>query len=167
MISINSTFKYVDVTDGERIRIIEIQEDNVYVVNIDAATSMPRKEALDKLNEELETEKLINIQDPFLRIIVDKELSEIERIKRDEDWIFIEKYWKSNKDDILDKLKRNVVFNEISKESNTSLIKIKRLFSRFWQRGMNKNSLIPDYGKSRGRGKDKNLSKKGWKTQES
>lgn len=51
MISINSVFKYVDVEDGERIRIIELDENYVYIVNIDAVTSMPRKESLNKIIE--------------------------------------------------------------------------------------------------------------------
>ena len=44
MISINSVYKYVDLEDGERIRIIEIQEEYVYFVNIDSITSMPYRE---------------------------------------------------------------------------------------------------------------------------
>ena len=158
MINVNATFKYVDVENGEKIRIIEIIENSVYVVNIEASTSMPRKEYLDKLVEELETKKLMKIKDPFMRIITDKDLSEAERVKRDRDWKFIKKYWQDNKADILDKTERTSVFNKINKETEMSLIKIKRLFSRFWQRGMNKNSLIPDYINSGGRGKEKCLS---------
>nr|WP_307905903.1 transposase [Clostridium botulinum] len=37
-------------------------------------------------------------------------------------------------------------------------LKIKKIFSRFWQRGMTKNSLLPDYMNSGGKGKNKKLS---------
>lgn len=158
MISINSVFKYVDMDSGERIRVIEIDENYLYVVNIDAVTSMPRKESLNKIKEELEVNKLILMKDPFIRIIDDKELSPVQLERREEDWAFIEKYWEKYKDDILNKSKRAKVFKFICDESNYGLSKVKRLFSRFWQRGMNKNALIPDYDKSGGKGKDKKLT---------
>ncbi len=158
MISINSVFKYVDIDSGERIRVIEMDENYLYVVNIDAVTSMPRKESLNKIKEELEVNKLILMKDPFIRIIDDKELSPVQLERREEDWAFIEKYWEKYKDDILNKSKRAKVFKFICDESNYGLSKVKRLFSRFWQRGMNKNALIPDYDKSGGKGKDKKLT---------
>lgn len=37
-------------------------------------------------------------------------------------------------------------------------LKAKRLFTRFWQRGLNKNALLPDYNKSGGKGKERDLS---------
>lgn len=158
MISINSVFKYVDIDSGEKIRVIEMDENYLYVVNIDAVTSMPRKESLNKIKEELEVNKLILMKDPFIRIIDDKELSPVQLERREEDWVFIEKYWEKYKDDILNKSKRAKVFKFICDESNYGLSKVKRLFSRFWQRGMNKNALIPDYDKSGGKGKDKKLT---------
>lgn len=158
MISINSVFKYVDVEDGERIRIIELDENYVYIVNIDAVTSMPRKESLNKIIEEIECSKLIKIKDPYIKIIEDDELSQVQLSKRNEDWGFIEKYWEVYKDDILNKTKRSKAFKLICDESGKGMNKVKRLFSRFWQRGMNKNALIPDYDKSGGRGKEKKLN---------
>ncbi|MBY6917456.1 DDE-type integrase/transposase/recombinase [Clostridium botulinum] len=158
MISVNSVFKYVDVEDGERIRIIELDENYVYIVNIDAVTSMPRKENFSKIAEEIECDKLIKIKDPYIKIIEDKELSEVQLNKRNEDWKLIEKYWQVYKDDILNKSNRVKSFESICNESNNGMNKVKRLFSRFWQRGMNKNALIPDYDKSGGRGKEKKLN---------
>lgn len=158
MISVNSVFKYVDIDKGERIRVVEVDEGYVYVINLDAVTSMPRKENKNKLQEELEANKLIKIKDPFIRIIEDKELSFVQISKRDEDWAFIQKYWGKYKDDILNKAKRAKAFKLICDESNNGLSKVKRLYSRFWQRGMNKNALVPDYDKSGGKGKEKNLT---------
>lgn len=158
MITINSVFKYLDIVDGERIRIIDIIEDSIYVVNIDAVTSMPRKENLKKLEEELESGQLVKIKDPFIKIIEDNELSIAQINKRDYGWRFIQKYWESNKAELLDKFKRNNTLNTICVESSLGLTKVKRLFSRYWQRGMNKNALLPDYINSGGKGKEKNLN---------
>ncbi len=160
MILVNSVFKYVDIDNGERIRIIETDEENAYVVNIDSASSMPKVEKLQQLEEEIDAEKLVLVKDPFSKILEDKELTEVQIKKRDLDWQLIEKYWEDNKDKILQKSYRSKVFKRISDESRVSLSTVKKLFSRFWQRGMNKNALLPDYINSGARGKERNLSGK-------
>src|SRR5699024_1750890 len=43
-------------------------------------------------------------------------------------------------------------------KSGMSKLKIKRAFTRFWQRGLNKNALLPDYMYSGGKGKERDLS---------
>ncbi|NAS19739.1 DDE-type integrase/transposase/recombinase [Clostridium butyricum] len=158
MITVNEVFKYVDIDNGERIRVIDAIEDNIYIVNIDAVTSMPKKEMLKKLEEEIECGRLIRINDPFAKIIYENELSDIQISKRSEGWNFIQKYLENNKIYLFSKLKRNTVLKAISESEGLSLTKVKRLFSRYWQRGMNKNALLPDYIKSGGKGKEKRLS---------
>lgn len=155
MIIVNSVFKYLD---GERVRIIDIIEQYVYLVNIDSVTSMPRKEHIERISEEIDAEKLIAIKDPFSRIVDESALSKIQINKRDEDWNFILKYWEVNKHEILEKSSRNNALEKIASSSNLSLTKVKKTLSRYWQRGMNKNSLLPDYINSGGKGKDKKLS---------
>lgn len=157
MITINSVFKYIDIENGERIRIVEIIENNIYVVNIDAVTSMPKKEEMKKLEEEIETEKLIKIKDPFAKVIYENKLSENQISKRNESWEFIDKYLEENKLDLLNKSKRNNTIKKISEETGYSLTTVKKIFSRYWQRGMNKNALLPDYINSGGKGKEKKL----------
>lgn len=160
MILVNSVFKYVDIDNGERIRIIETDEENAYVVNIDSASSMPKVEKLQQLEEEIDAEKLVLVKDPFSKILEDKELTEVQIKKRDLDWQLVEKYWEDNKNKLLQKSYRSKVFKRISDESGVSLSTVKKLFSRFWQRGMNKNALLPDYINSGARGKERNLSGK-------
>lgn len=158
MISINSVFKRVDNENGERIRIINVIKFYVYIVNIDAVTSMPRKELLTTIEEEIEGEKLIAIKDPFSRIINEKELSQLQINKRNAAWEFIEKYWQTNEYELLEKSHRENKLMEIADTSRLSLTKVKKIFSRYWQRGMSKNALLPDYINSGGKGKEKKLS---------
>ncbi|MGH4118245.1 Mu transposase C-terminal domain-containing protein [Clostridium sp.] len=155
MISINSVFKYVDDENGERIRVIAILDFYVYLVNIDAVTSMPRKELLKTIEEESDGEKLLSIKDPFSRIVNEKELSELQINKRNADWEFIDKYWQINKYELLEKKHRENKLKEISNSSRLSMTKVKKTFSRYWQRGMNKNALLPDYINSGGKGKER------------
>ncbi|WP_394903231.1 hypothetical protein ACQR2L_01495 [Clostridium butyricum] len=126
MISINSVFKRVDNENGERIRIINIIEFYVYIVNIDAVTSMPRKELLTTIEEEIDGEKLIAIKDPFSRIINEKELSQLQINKRNEAWEFIEKYWQTNEYELLEKSHRENKLMEIADTSGFSLTKVKK-----------------------------------------
>ncbi|MCC5423727.1 transposase family protein [Clostridium botulinum] len=156
MIAVNSVFQYID---GERIRIIYIIDKFAYLVNIDAATSMPKRELIKTIEEEIIYKKLILIKDPFAKIIDEKNLSKVQIYKRNKDWDFILKYWNVNKQFLLEKNTRNKTFKEISKLSGLGLTKVKKVFSRYWQRGMSKNALLPDYKNSGGKGKDKNLSK--------
>ena len=66
MIEINSVYKYVDDVSKERIRVIDMIDDYIYIVNIDGATSMPRKELIETIVQEITTEKLVAIKDPFV-----------------------------------------------------------------------------------------------------
>lgn len=155
MIAVNCVFQY---TDGKRIRIIDIIDNFIYLVNIDASTSMPQRESIKTIEEEIDCEKLIPIKDPFAKVIDETKLSKVQIYKRNEDWDFITKYWEANKLELLEKNSRNNTLKEISNSSGLSLTKVKKVFSRYWQRGMNKNCLLPDYIHSGGKGKDKILS---------
>lgn len=155
MITINSVYKY---SEGERIRIIDIINEYGYIINIDANTSMPKKELLRTIEDEIKANNLILIKDPFARVISERDLTSTQISKRNEDWEFILKYWDANKHDILNKNTRNKAFMDIAIDSELSLSKVKKVLSRYWQRGLSKNALIPDYINSGGKGKEKKLS---------
>jgi hypothetical protein len=160
MIYENMTFRYIDKEDGQRIRIVYIDDENkaLYYVNIDASTSMPKKVLIEKLEAEIKNNILIKIPDQFLKVIKEDEISELQKERRDLDWNIIQKYWNNQKESLLERKGRENKLKKISDENNLSLPKIKKMFSRFWQRGMNKNALLPDYINSGGKGKTKNLN---------
>ncbi len=158
MIDINSVYKYVDDSNEEKIRIIDIIDDYIYIVSIDGTTSMPRKELLETILQDVNAEKLLLLKDPYSRIIDETSLSELQISKRDSDWQVILKFWNENKIELLEKKYRNKMFQKISDQVGISVPKVKKLFSRYWQRGMNKNSLLPDYINSGARGKERKLS---------
>lgn len=159
MIAINSVFKYIDSKNEEKIRIIDIINNYVYITNVDGATSMPRKELIETILQDINAEKLVLVKDPFVRIIDEKDLSELQINKRERDWEVIRTYWEFNKYDLLEKHLRTKKFEEISKATGLSVPKVKKLFSRYWQRGMNKNALLPDYINSGAKGKERKLTK--------
>ncbi len=157
MIYINQVLQYV--VDSKRIRIIEIEEPHVFIVNIDGISSMPKKELYSNLIAEIQQGELLVISDPFAKVIKDSELTTRQIQKRDEGWWIIQRYCIEHMKALLQKRGREKKIKEIADESGTSSTRIKKLLSRYWQRGMTKNAMLPDYSNSGGKGKTKALTK--------
>ena len=160
MISSNTVYQFVDGND--RIRIIHVARENdlCAYVNIEGTLSMPTIEMIPVLEKEYDNNNIVEVLDPYFKIKSDNNLSAIEILKRDEAWQIIKKYWESRKNDILSKKTRMQVFLEISEIERIPLMTVRRIFSRFWQRGMTRNALLPDYSNSGGKGKEKNVKEK-------
>lgn len=160
MINFNTVYQFVD--DNDRIRIIDID----YVKNlcayvfIEKNLSMPIIEMVSAIEKQYDNNNIVEVSDPYFQIKSDENLSEIEIRKRDDAWQIIEKYWNPHKNDLLNKKTRMQIFQEITEIENIPLMTIRRIFSRFWQRGMTRNALLPDYYKSGGKDKEKNLTEK-------
>lgn len=156
MIYINQVLQ--SVKDSTRIRIIEIEESYVYFVNIDANTSMPKKELYSSLLTDIEQKEWLLITDPFARVVKEEELTEVQIYKRDTDWEIIQMNCVQHMGNLLQKSGRETKIKEIATTLDVTPTKVKKILSRYWQRGMNKNAMLPDYANSGGRGKTKNLS---------
>jgi hypothetical protein len=61
-----------------RVRVIEIQESYIFIVNIDANTSMPKKELYTTLATEIEQKELVEIADPFTKVIANADLTDVQ-----------------------------------------------------------------------------------------
>ncbi|MEK4626763.1 Mu transposase C-terminal domain-containing protein [Solibacillus sp. FSL R7-0682] len=156
MIYINQVLQ--SVKDSTRIRIIEIEESYVYFVNIDANTSMPKKELYSSLLTDIEQKEWLLITDPFARVVKEEELTEVQIYKRNTDWEIIQMNCVQHMGNLLQKSGRETKIKEIATTLDVTPTKVKKILSRYWQRGMNKNAMLPDYANSGGRGKTKNLS---------
>jgi len=157
MIYINQVLQYTK--DSKRIRVVEIEESYVFTVNIDAHTSMPKKELYTTLVTDIEQKELLVITDPFSRVVIDSDLTEAQIQKRENDWETIQTYCLGHMNALLQKMGREKKIKEIAEGLNVTPTKVKKLLSRYWQRGMTKNALLPDYSNSGGKGKTKALTK--------
>lgn len=158
MIFYNQVYQYADKEDKNRIRIIEINPPVVHFVVLHGDTSMPKEIKAVNLEMEIQNSILLPIPDPYSTTYMDKDLTETQIQKRDEDWALVSMGWEKYKDELLNKRKRNSIFNELVHKYSVSNVKVKRAFTRFWQRGLSKNALLPDYMYSGGRGKERQLS---------
>lgn len=158
MITENMVFKYVNEPQ-ETIRIIYVSQEysTVYFVSLYANTSVPRIKSIDEFEDEISVKKIIKVIDPYAFVVDENIISDMQKQERDYRWDIVYSYWSERKEELLNIKKRNKVFKEISEKYGIPLLKVQRLFTRFWQRGMNRNALLTDYKNSGGKGKDKNL----------
>lgn len=150
-----NTKNEVEVSGLIRIIEVDVEQDLAIVVNLSKEKSLPQIYKYSQLEEEMEAGVLINVRDPYLRAIDEKKLSASEREKREKKWMIISKYWESEREKLLSKDKRSELFKQISEKEGISESYIKRLFSKFFQRGMTKNALLPDYEKSGRKGTER------------
>src|SRR5699024_12295975 len=83
----------------------------------------------------------------------------VQNRKSEEDWETIQEYCVPKMQDLLRKQVRENKSIEVVRDSNVGKTKIKKLLTRYWQRGMTKNAMLPDYSNSGGKGKTKALTK--------
>ncbi|MGF0004693.1 Mu transposase C-terminal domain-containing protein [Bacillus altitudinis] len=156
MIYINQVMQ--SMKDSTRLRVIEVEEDYVYTVNIDTTSAMPKRELYANMELDIEQNELLIIGDPYVRAVPDSDLTQVQKDKRDYDWAIVEKFIIPNMSSLLRKKGREAKIVQIVADSGLGKTKVKKLLSRYWQRGMNKNSMLPDYANSGGRGKSKKLN---------
>jgi hypothetical protein len=157
MIHINQVFQYS--CNSKRFRVIDIQESYVYIVDIDTTSAMPTQELYTSLETDINQGELLAVSDPYVKAILDNELTEVQFQKREKDWDIVEKFIIPNMNNLLKKKGREKKISEIVMQTGLGKTKIKKILSRYWQRGMSKNAMLPDYINSGGRGKEKTLSK--------
>lgn len=158
MIFYNQVYQYTDKEEKNRIRVIDIDYPIVYFVELYGDTSMPKKVVLSDLEAEVQSGLLIPIPDPFVKSFDDKDLTVKQIQKRDEDWKIVSNEWDEYRETLLNKKDRDAAFEQIAQKHGIAKIKIKRIFTRFWIRGLNKNALLPDYMYSGAKGKERQLS---------
>jgi hypothetical protein len=170
MIYINDL--YFDKKSQERYRIIafDASVSNIALIGLKSKVAVPKWYKLSTI-EALIAEKIFNqVDDPSelrknvsIKFFDDEKLTEAERNNRDYSYRIAEDGWFNRKYELLDKNTRNSVYQDLANKYNVTEDKVKRIFTRFWQRGMSPNALLPDYRFSGGPNKGKNSKTDGKK----
>lgn len=159
MIVKNAVYQSLD--EKTRIRIIYSSNDDLFAyVNIEANLAVPVLDSIVAIEAEIEKNNIVEIVDPFLQLVEEDNLSDTVRKRRDDNWNVIQQYWEPRKIELINRSTRMNVFREISETQNISLMTVRRMFSRFWQRGMTPNACILDYENSGAPGKEKSFNVK-------
>lgn len=125
MIYINQVLQYVK--DSKRFLVIEIQESYVFIVDIDAHTSMPKKGLYTTLATEIEQKELLAIADPFARVIANADLTDVQIQKREEDWQTIQQCCLPHMEELLQKKGRESKIKSIAEKLDVTPTKVKKL----------------------------------------
>ncbi|GAB6553220.1 Mu transposase C-terminal domain-containing protein [Bacillus mobilis] len=130
-------------------RVLWIDEGYVicYVIEIDTSTGFPQKKLISTLEKMLKNEEMKIVKDdPFLSCLQEDEISDKDKMIRNKAWEVLD-HLVNQKDekDLFEREKRGCLVKETSTKCNIAPKYIYKYLRRYWQRGQNKNALLPDY----------------------
>lgn len=157
MILENDIFKNVSNNEIIRIIYIDYNEDVIYYVICLRSCAYPKQFRLMDFKDAINCNMFIKVPDFCARIIDESLIGEEDRKRRDFYWKIINEAWITRKDELLSMKKYRKVYEEIANENKLSYSTVMRKFSQFYEKGMNKNSLLSNYVNSGARGKERNL----------
>ncbi len=144
----NDLFRFREESD-KIYRILWTSSDNkqFFAIDVNASNAWPELFETDFIFESVKTEEIVyGVEDEFAFIHNETDLSAASREKREQLWIDIEPLL--IEPDIYDKRKRNYLLKGCTTEHGKCRRTLQRNLRRYWQRGMNKNALLPDYKNS-------------------
>lgn len=146
----------------ERILWIDGSSTLVCTIDINSAKALPEIKRFKDIIEGLNNGEIsVEGKDPYFRLIDEEQITTKDKEIRDKAWnIISEMTLPENEPDIYFKSKRARFIDKALEENKVSKVMIYKYLRRFWQRGKNKNTLLPDYFNSGGRGKEKKLTDK-------
>ncbi len=158
MIFVNEVYISKNNND-EVIRIIQVdsESDLCYYYLLDSNLPNCKQCKLSVLEDEINSKLYIKVSDPYTIVIDETAISQKDLEKRDLYWDMINKSWIKYKNEILVKTTRHNIFKIIAAENNIPETTVRRIFSKYFNYGMTKNSLLTRYKNCGARGKDRNL----------
>ncbi|WP_282376776.1 helix-turn-helix domain-containing protein [Pseudomonas sp. PS01302] len=153
MLPVNQVFKIGEL----RKRLLLSGVEQVVWIDIDSDTALPESISVAELERQLMKFEIESIADPFegkvLREVGDGSL---DQIKRDEAWGMLADY--VHDPQLFMRSSRGLIVRDIMERHGVTKQTVYRLLRRYWQRGICRNALLPDYVNSGARGKRRNPS---------
>lgn len=129
-----------------------------YVIDVRSMTAFPEfKEAVALQKLMAQDEAALFRDDQWLAPLMDAGLPASHKMKRDRAWDLIQPL-ALNMPEIFKPRVRGEAVAALVDTGKVTKQTVYRLLRRYWQRGMVPNALLPDYARSGGRGRDKNVS---------
>lgn len=164
LLTVNMLIGYKQDSDKFKIkRILWISSDyrTLTLIDIFANKSTPIFVKVEEIESELQSNQLFLVnEDPYQTYRTDDEISYKERVVQSRGWEVIQTIAdKDNEPSIFEAEKRAELIKKASNQFNISSKTVYKYLRRYWQRGKNKNALLPDY-QNIGRVNDKQTSGK-------
>ncbi|MEH1940802.1 MAG: hypothetical protein V7L01_11360 [Nostoc sp.] len=162
---VNDLIEWIDESGNNFIeRVLWIDEGYIlaFVFNINTKTGFPELKKVSEIIEAFSDGTALKLKsDPWARIVTEEDLSEKEKELRDRAWQIIS-FIVIQEPSIYYRDYRGALVQQTIEKYNTGRskgklveISVYKYLRRFWQRGKNKNALLPDYVNSGGKGKPK------------
>lgn len=158
---VNTLIFWKDQCLTERVLWVDNQSDIIFLIDIFSHSYSPKMREISHVNYSISCGYAeILYDDPYFRIINEEDIRESSKVRRDKAWEIISYILKSCEEpQIFNAELRNVFIKKASYKYDVSEKTVRGYFKKFWQRGITKNALLPDYYKSGGKGNEKNDSK--------
>jgi hypothetical protein len=158
ILTVNQLVKFVEDDHIERVLWVKIEQPGYILIDISSMRALP----LYRRHAELEYladigQLAFDAEDPFPLPIDEDAIAPQHRALRDKNWERIAPLL-AKQPDVLDRYRRGKIIAALVKELGDNHVALYRLLRRYWQRGMARNALLPDYAKCGGYGKDKTAS---------
>lgn len=145
--------------EGKVYRVLQVLPDQLVWINIDDSKATPGVILIRDLIVGFDDESFIRIDDPFTELAYAMpENGSKAQLKRDQCFELIKEIVSDPSS--YDPKVRGAKVNEVIAAGKSSKPTLYKLLRRYWQRGQTPNALLPDYKKSGGKGKKKNVSNK-------
>lgn len=156
MLRINETFNL----DGVVYRVLASTETGVIFIDITDTKALPEEVSFLEVEAMQAEKKLTLISDPYLDEITSKGFiaNSTALAKRDERYQLIRNLVHSK--DIFIPSLRSKMINDVVRDGKATKKTIYRLLRAYWQRGLNKDALIPRYSERGGKNKVRVVNKK-------
>ena len=163
-ISVNRLIKWED-EDGMGVteRVLWVDEGGIisYTIDVWSKNALPTLRTIAELTEAIETGIAVMLDDdPTARIVAEDKISGRDKKIREQAWSIISSLVEDDDPAIYRREKRGPLAEKTAEEFKVTKKTVYFYLRRYWQRSQTKNALLPDYGKSGGRGKSKVVGEK-------
>ncbi len=148
MLSVNQVFRMGEL----RKRLLWSGTEQAVWIDIDLDTALPESISVAELERLIIEGELESIGDPFEETVLrEVEAGSPDQLKRDEAWAMLADYMHDPQ--LFVRRPRGLIVGSIMQRHGVTKQTVYRLLRRYWQRGMCRNALLPDYVNSGARGK--------------
>lgn len=159
---VNDLIKWKSESEEDNIqRVLWIDQDNIhaYVIPVLKKQCIPELKRVQDILYAIENNLAEKLQeDHWISYTPDENIDRKYIILRDKAWSIISQICDyKNEPDIFNRNYRRKLIVDTSEKFDISDRAIYKYITRFWQRGKNKNALLPDYCNSGGKGKSKTV----------
>lgn len=157
-----TTNKLIKTGPDSTLRILWLDEENdeVFTMHIFAQGALPEIGKLSHLRKAIKQGKITEVtDDPWQQTEKESKINAKSKEIRDKAYKIVN-YIASNEPDIYYRRTRGTLVKQATDHFGISKVMLYKYLRRYWQRGKNKNALLPDYDNSGGRGKPKTAGAK-------